>query len=81
MAFSTISLFKVNLLPGGADEENRFAISDLEQAKKLIAIEKTESRYENIERAVERETEFVEKFDSDLKPRRMERIGNEKDRQ
>ena len=47
MNFSPISLFKVNLMPSNDDSADKFKPSDLEAVKKLIAIEKIESRFES----------------------------------
>ena len=53
---------------------------ELEAAKKYIAVQKVDCQFEDIEQAVERENEFVKKYDEDLKPRREERIANEDER-
>ena len=53
---------------------------ELEVAKKYIAVQKVDCQFENIEQAIEREAEFVKKYDEDLKPRREERIADESER-
>ena len=78
MAFNAASLFKVNLIPSNGG--NKFGAAELEKMKKLVAIEKVESEFDNTEKAIERESEFVTKYDDDLKPRREERLGNDKER-
>ena len=80
MEFSTISLFKVNLIPSKAGSENKLGPAELDEIKKLIAIEKVDCRFESAEKAIEREGEFVQKYDTDLKPRREERLENDKER-
>ena len=82
MNFSVIPLFKVNLMPGGAaDEESKFSRSDIDKVKQLLAIEKVECRYESAEQAIERENEFVNKYNEDLLPLRQNRIDEVKERQ
>ena len=54
--------------------------SELEAAKKYIAVQKVDCQFENPEQAIERENEYVKKYDEDLKPRREERIANESER-
>ena len=54
--------------------------SELEVAKKYIAVQKVDCQFDNIEQVIERETEYVTKYDEDLKPRRTERIENEAER-
>ena len=79
MAFSTISLFKVNLMPGG-EQGSKLKPAELQKVKNLLAIEKVESKWDTPEKAIERENEFVKKYDEDLKPRREERLANDKER-
>ena len=47
MAFSTVGLFKVNLMPGGG-----VGPSDLAKVKTLLEIQPVESRFEDVEAAV-----------------------------
>lgn len=78
MVFSPVSLFKVNLMPSSGGNQNSLGPAELEKVKKLIAIEKVESEFDTAEKAIERESEFVKKYDEDLKPRREERLENNK---
>ena len=63
-----------------SDGAEQLKAGELEEAKKLIAVQKVECQFESIDEAIERETEFVTKYDEDLKPRRQERIANEAER-
>ena len=63
-----------------SDGAEQLKAGELEEAKKLIAVQKVECQFESIDQAIERETEFVTKYDEDLKPRRQERIANEAER-
>ena len=63
-----------------SDGAETLKAGELEEAKKLIAVQKVECQFESIDQAIERETEFVSKYDEDLKPRRQERIENEAER-
>ena len=69
MAFSTVNLFRVNLMPA-SDGSEPLKAGELEEAKTLIAVQKVDCQFESIDQAIERETEFVTKYDEDLKPRR-----------
>ena len=63
-----------------SDGAEQLKAGELEEAKKLIAVQKVECQFESIDQAIERETEFITKYDEDLKPRRQERIANEAER-
>ena len=63
-----------------SDGAEQLKAGELEEAKKLIAVQKVECQFESIDQAIERETEYITKYDEDLKPRRQERIANEAER-
>ena len=80
MNFSTVQLFKVNLMPS-TSEQDPLAPSELEEVKKALLVEKKECRWEDFERAIERENEYVTKYADDLKPRREDRLADDTQRQ
>ena len=67
-------------MPGGSGDGNSFGPQDIAKVKSVLEIPKCDLRWESADQAVEREHEFVKKYDEDLAPRRKERIENDKER-
>ena len=66
--FSVVSLFKINLMPGGNENEEPITKADIEKVKRLVSIEAVEPQFDNISSLVERENEFCEIYKNEVAP-------------
>ena len=72
--FNVASLFSVSQGCGSISHQ------ELNKAKRLCKIEKTELNTDNIQNMVERENAFVEQYQNEIDPWRKERNGQDKER-
>ncbi len=78
-AFNIAGLFAFSSMPGGKSE-NSVSNQDMMKAKKFCTIQKTELITDNVQYMVERENEYVERYQKEIDPWRKERDVKDQER-
>ena len=71
--FSIENLFRINLVPGAGADGPKLTTADINQVKKLCALQSVEVPSDDIQEMVERENTFIGHYESEIAPQREER--------